>query len=151
MNQVNKLYVCDYENSIPPSYTFGQLFTSMEIYGVNTAGSTLISNTVIPNTNPPQILPICSNYYNYLQVYIYGTTGIPDGTMMATIDFTPFGAAYVKEEESQIPGNPYFTQQTNVYIYDVQNMIGGVSSFKIDMAQLPVNQEIEICGIYIPL
>ena len=56
-----------------------------------------------------------------------------------------------QEEESQIPGNPYFTQQTNVYIYDVQNMIGGVSSFKIDMAQLPVNQEIEICGIYIPL
>lgn len=137
INYIARLNPCDYETTPTP---YGSLLTDIEILGVTPLSSTPISGI------------FCKNDYDYLQVNIYGTSGIPDGTMMATIDFQPYGVGNIKEED--LPStSPFFImpQLSCVEIYDVQNMTSGVSSFKIDLAQLPTNQDIQICGIYIPL
>lgn len=121
----------DYETNPQP---FTQLMNPLEVYGVNNAGSTLLSTPVI-----------CNNSYDHLLVKVSFVNPADTGYLIAVFNDANGNQFTLKEYESFVYNK--LPQKTESPLYDVDvAFVGGEAFFKIDLQGLPAGTY-KFCGI----
>lgn len=127
---VSIIHPTDYETNPQP---FTNILNPLEVYGVNNAGSTLLSTPVV-----------CNNTYDHLLVKV-STNDASNGNLIAMFNDANGNQFTLKEHEDF--ANSYLQQLTDSPLYDVDaTFVGGEAFFKVDLQGLPPGTY-KICGL----
>lgn len=127
---VSIVHPTDYETNPQP---FTNILNPLEVYGVNNAGSTLLSTPVV-----------CNNSYDHLLIKV-STNDASNGNLIAMFNDAN-GNQFTLKEYEDYP-NTYLQQLTNSPLYDVDaTFVGGEAFFKVDLQGLPAGTY-KICGL----
>lgn len=127
-------HAIDYETNPQP---FTQKMNPLEVYGVNNAGTTLLTNPVI-----------CNNSYDHLLIKASLLNPSDTGYLIALFNDAN-GSQFTLKEYESYPYN-YLPQKTESPLYDVDTaFVGGEAFFKVDLQGLPAGTY-KICAIKSP-